>query len=324
MAKNVVILGIGSYLPKKIMSNHDLSKMVDTSDEWIQERTGIKKRHIADDNELTSDLGFQAAKQALEKANIATKEIDLIIVATTTPDQIFPATAAIIQDKLGIRKGAAFDVQAVCTGFVYALSIANSMMQAGLGTKALVIGAETLSRIMDWEDRNSCVLFGDGAGAVVLGIEEGDASFASSGIKASHLRCDGKYRDKLFVDGGPSMKGGNKFIHMAGREVFRHAVQNISESIEKLLEENNVKIEEIDCFVPHQANKRILDMVAKKLGLADEKLVLTVGEHANTSAASVPLALDWAMENKKISKGSLVLIEAMGGGFTWGSCLFRL
>ena len=316
-----VIKGCGSYLPEKVLTNHDLSKIVDTSDEWISERTGIHQRHIAADDEYTSDLGLVAARRALEDADIPASDVDLIILATSTPDQTFPATT--IQAELGIHEGAAFDVQAVCSGFVYALATADSFLKSGQHKCALVIGSETFSRILDWTDRGTCVLFGDGAGAVVVCAEEAGETPDNEGIIASRLRSDGRYRDKLYVDGGPSTTQSAGYLRMNGREVFRHAVSKISGVIEETLEIAGLDVEEIDWFVPHQANKRILDGTARKIGLLPEKIVITVDKHGNTSAASIPLALDIAIKDGRIKKGDLVLMEAMGGGFTWGAVLVR-
>jgi 3-oxoacyl-[acyl-carrier-protein] synthase-3 len=318
-----VIKGCGSYLPETILTNDDLAKIVDTSDEWIYGRTGIRERHIAAEGELTSDLGTAAALQALERAEVDAKDIDLIILATSTPDNTFPATAVTIQDNLGIHHGAAFDVQAVCSGFVYALATADNFIKAGQSKKALVIGSETFSRILDWEDRGTCVLFGDGAGAVVLDAQKLNGASDARGIIATELRSDGRYRDKLYVDGGPSSTGTVGHLRMSGREVFRHAVTNIADIIQETLAGTNYTTKDVDWFVPHQANKRILDGTARKIGLDPEKIVMTVHKHANTSAASIPLALNTALEDGRIQEGHLVLMEAMGGGFTWGAVLVR-
>jgi 3-oxoacyl-[acyl-carrier-protein] synthase-3 len=315
-----VVLGCGSYVPSKILTNDDLAKLVDTSNEWIVQRTGIRERHIAADGELTSDLATKAAERALASSGIAASEIDLIVVATTTPDYTFPATAAAVQRKLGITKGAAFDVQAVCSGFVYALTTADALMKAGQATKSLVIGAETISRLLDWEDRSTCVLFGDGAGAVVLAAEEGEQE---RGVLAARLRSDGRHQDKLFVDGGVSATGTVGHLRMEGREVFRYAVGMITDVIEDVFAAENIDASDIDWFVPHQANIRIIDGSAKKLGIPMEKVVRTVAEHGNTSAASIPLALCTAATDGRIKRGDLVLLEAMGGGFTWGAVLVR-
>lgn len=318
-----VITGCGGYLPETILTNNDLAKIVDTSDEWIFERTGIRERHIAAEGELTSDLGTAAAKLAIERAEIDASEIDLIVLATATPDNTFPATAVSIQSNLGITHGAAFDIQAVCSGFVYALATADNFLKAGQFKRALVIGAETFSRILDWEDRGTCVLFGDGAGAVVLEAQQANGSASDRGIIKTELRSDGRHRDKLYVDGGPSTTGTVGHLRMHGREVFRHAVTNISDIIHETLAGTNYTTRDVDWFVPHQANKRILDGTARKLGLAPEKVVMTVAQHANTSAASIPLALNTALEDGRLKEGNLVLMEAMGGGFTWGGVLAR-
>jgi len=319
----VGVSGVGSYLPENIVTNHDLAAKVDTTHEWIVGRTGIEARHIAADGELTSDLAYAAAVNALEDAGLAADEIDLIILATSTPDHTFPATATKIQARLGIHHGAAFDVQAVCSGFVYALSVADNLLKSGQHSKALVIGAETFSRILDWEDRTTCVLFGDGAGAVVLEKLEGEGTTDDRGILAAQLRSDGRYYDKLYVDGGPSSNQLAGFLRMEGREVFRHAVGNISGIISSTLEEAGLAPSDIDWFVPHQANKRILEGTARKVGMSMDKIVVTVDRHGNTSAASIPLALDLACKDGRIQPGNLVLIEAMGGGFTWGAVLIR-
>jgi len=318
-----VVAGCGSYLPEKVLTNADLAKMVDTSDEWIVERTGIERRHIAAEGELTSDLGRHAAERALADAGMGVDDIDLIVLATATPDNTFPATATTIQAQLGMYHGAAFDVQAVCSGFVYAMSVANNFIAMGQSKGALVIGAETFSRILDWEDRGTCVLFGDGAGAVVLRPEEQPGTREDRGMLTAHLHSDGRYKEKLYVDGGPSSTGTVGHLRMEGREVFRHAVVNISGAIQEALDETGYSAAEIDWFIPHQANKRILDATAKRIGLAPEKIIMTVAEHGNTSAASVPLALDVALKDGRIKRGDLLLLEAMGGGFTWGSALLR-
>lgn len=318
-----VVAGVGSYLPSRVMTNDDISKIVETTDEWIVERTGIHQRHIAADGELTSHLALAAAREAIADAGIDVQEIDTIILATTTPDNTFPATATTVQAELGLYHGAAFDVQAVCSGFVYALTIADTFIKTGQSKTALVIGAETFSRLLDWTDRTTCVLFGDGAGAVVVRGEEGTGTNADRGILTAHLHSDGRYKDKLYVDGGPSSTQSTGHVRMEGREVFRHAVVNIAEAITESLEATGLKADDIDWFVPHQANKRILDGTAKRIGLPPEKVVMTVGEQGNTSAASVPLALDKAVKDGRIKRNDLVLLEAMGGGFTWGSLLFR-
>ena len=318
-----VIRGVGAHLPKRTVSNDDLSKIVDTSDAWIRERTGIVSRHIADEKELTSDLGAAAAKQALIRAAIDTVDIDLIVCATATPDRTFPATAVKIQSKLGVTKGAAFDVQAVCSGFVYGLTIADNFLKTGQSRRALVIGAETFSRILDWSDRSTCVLFGDGAGAVVLEAQPQHGTREDRGILATRLRSDGRFEDLLYVDGGPGSTKTVGHLRMNGREVFRHAVQKISGVIEETLVANGYAPDEIDLYIPHQANKRILDGVVKRLGVAPEKIVMTLHKHGNTSAASIPLALNDAFEAHRVKERSLILMEAMGGGFTWGSVLLR-
>jgi 3-oxoacyl-[acyl-carrier-protein] synthase-3 len=318
-----VIRGVGGYLPKKVLTNDDLAKFVDTSDAWIYERSGIKQRHLADDNELTSDLAIAAARQALERAKLNPIDIDLVIVATTTPDNTLPATACTVQAKLGMVQGVAFDIQAVCSGFVFALATADNFLRCGTYQRALVIGAETITKLLDWEDRSTCVLFGDGAGAVVLEAQPGDGTVADRGVLSSHLRSDGRYKNKLYADGGPSSTGTVGSLRMEGKEVFKHAVINIAEVIQQALHETGFKSEDIDWFVPHQANKRILDSTAHRIGLDPEKVILTVEKHANTSAASIPLALNDLYESGRLEKGHLVLFEAMGGGFTWGSTLAR-
>lgn len=318
-----VIRGVGAHLPKRTVSNDDLSKIVDTSDAWIRERTGIVSRHIADEKELTSDLGAAAAKQALIRAAIDPVDIDLIVCATATPDRTFPATAVKIQSKLGVTKGAAFDVQAVCSGFVYGLTIADNFLKTGQSRRALVIGAETFSRILDWSDRSTCVLFGDGAGAVVLEAQPQHGAREDRGILATRLRSDGRFENLLYVDGGPGSTKTVGHLRMNGREVFRHAVQKISGVIEETLVANGYAPDEIDLYIPHQANKRILDGVVKRLGVAPEKIVMTLHKHGNTSAASIPLALNDAFEAHRVKERSLILMEAMGGGFTWGSVLAR-
>lgn len=318
-----VIAGCGSYLPERRMSNADMAKVVDTTDEWIVERTGIHARHIAADDEMTSDLALKAARAAIADAGIDVQEIDTIIMGTTTPDNTFPATAVTVQAELGLHHGAAFDVQAVCSGFVYALTIADTFIRCGQSKTVLVIGAETFSRLLDWTDRTTCVLFGDGAGAVVVKAAEGEGTNADRGILTTHIHSDGRYKDKLYVDGGPSSTGTTGHVRMEGREVFRHAVVNIADTIKESLAATGLSVDDIDWFVPHQANKRILDGTAKRIGLPPEKVVVTVGEQGNTSAASVPLALDTAVRDGRIKRGDLVLLEAMGGGFTWGSVMLR-
>lgn len=315
------IRGTGAYLPSRVLTNDDLAKMVDTSDDWIRERTGIHQRHIAAEGELTSDLAVEASKVALNNSGLAAGDVDLIVLATTTPDRTFPATATAVQAKLGIVGGAAFDVQAVCSGFLFAMATADSMLRQGLFKTALVIGAETFTRILDWSDRSTCVLFGDGSGAAVLQAGQGGLD---EGVIAHHIRTDGTKSDLLYVDGGVSSTGTIGHVRMQGNQVFRHAVTNISSAIECVLEDTGHTIEDIDWFVPHQANQRILNGVAKRLGLNEEKVVSTVSRHGNTSAASIPLALHTAIEDQRIKPGDLVLSEAMGGGFSWGATLFRL
>jgi len=322
MAQCSRIIGTGSHLPDKILTNAELSKTVDTTDDWIVERTGIRERRIAHKGETTAALAFQAAENAMEAANVTADDLDLVIVATTTPDNTFPSTATKVQAMLGMDHGAAFDVQAVCSGFIYALSVADNFIRAGQSKTILVIGAEVFSRIIDWEDRTTCVLFGDGAGAVVLQaeeVQEGD----KVGILSTHLHSDGKLRDLLYTDGGPGTNSTVGHVRMLGREVFRHAVTNLAAVVDEALEANGYEKSDIDWLVPHQANKRILDGTAKKLGLSADQVVITVDRHANTSAASVPLALDEAVRDGRIQKGHLVLMEAMGGGLTWGSALVR-
>ncbi|KAB7740115.1 beta-ketoacyl-ACP synthase III [Parvibaculum sedimenti] len=318
-----VVTGCGSYLPARRVTNDDLSKIVDTSDEWIVERTGIHARHLAADGELTSHMALKAARAAIANAGIDAQEIDTIILGTTTPDNTFPATAVTVQAELGLHHGAAFDVQAVCSGFVYALTIADSFIRSGQSKTVLVIGAETFSRLLDWNDRTTCVLFGDGAGAVIVQAGEGEGTNADRGILTAHLHSDGRYKEKLYVDGGPSSTQTVGHVRMEGRDVFRHAVVNIADTITESLAATGLTAADIDWFVPHQANKRILDGTAKRIGLPPEKVIMTVGEHGNTSAASVPLALDTALKDGRIKRGNLVLLEAMGGGFTWGSVLLR-
>lgn len=315
-----IITGAGSYLPEKKLTNHDLTNIVDTSDEWITERTGIKQRYIAADNQVTSDLASQAAKHALEDAGIEASQIELIIVATTTPDRTFPATATQVQANLGCGAGIAFDIQAVCSGFVYALSVANNFIQAGQVKNALVIGAETISRILDWQDRTTCVLFGDGAGAVVLEASDDN----TRGILSSHLHADGRYKDILHADGGVSLTQEAGKLRMVGKDVFKHATSKMTASIKETLSYHQLDINELDWLIPHQANARILQAVAKKLHIAPEKVAITVDHHANTSAASIPLALDEYRRAGKVKQGDLVMFEALGGGLTWGSVLVRM
>jgi 3-oxoacyl-[acyl-carrier-protein] synthase-3 len=323
LVRRSILEGVGSYLPARILSNADLSRIVDTSDEWIVERTGIRERRIAAEGETTGHLAVAAARNALADAKIDASEIDLIILATSTPDNTFPATAAQVQAALGIAKGAAFDLQAVCSGFVYALSVADSLLQSGQGTVALVIGSETFSRILDWNDRTTCVLFGDGAGAVVMRAGEGNGTVADRGILSTRIRSDGRYADKLYVDGGPSSTKTVGHLRMEGREVFKHAVINIASVMEETILAAGLKPSDIDWFVPHQANKRILDGTARRLGIQESRVVITLDRHGNTSAASIPLALDTAVKDGRIKRGDLVLMEAMGGGFTWGAALLR-
>jgi len=318
MIRRSIIAGAGSALPKRAVNNEELSRTVDTTDEWIVERTGIRNRYIAGEGETTASLATEAARNALVHAGLEPGDIDLIIVATATPDQTFPSTATKVQAALGINDCIAFDVHAVCTGFLYALSVADSMLRSGNARKALVMGAETFSRILDWEDRATCVLFGDGAGAIVLSVEESE-----SGILATRLHADGRHNDLLFVDGGPSTTGTVGKLRMKGREVFRHAVVNLAQVMNEVLESAGLNTADVDWVVPHQANARILDATAKKLGLAPEKVVVTVDRHANTSAASVPLAFDTAVKDGRIKRGDIVVLEAMGGGFTWGAAVLR-
>jgi len=314
-----IVRGVGSYLPARILTNDELSKTIDTSDEWIQQRVGIKQRHIAADDEVTSDLAVHAARRALDNARLSADDIDLIIVATTTPDLTFPATAAFVQRKLGMHHGAAFDIQAVCSGFVYGMVTADSYLKNGIARRALVIGAETTSRILDWTDRSTCVLFGDGAGAAVLELG-GDGE---RGILASSLRSDGHFAEKLNTTGGPSSTRSIGLVHMDGKEVFRHAVGKITDVVENVLSATGYTVKDLDWFVPHQANRRIIEGAGEKLHIPPEKVVITVDRHANTSAASVPSALTEAVSDGRIKRGDLVMIEAMGGGFTWGASLIR-
>lgn len=317
------ITGCGSYLPTRIMKNSELESMVDTTGEWIEQRTGIRQRHIAAEGETTADLGEKATRAALADAGIEPADLDMIILATSTPDNTFPATAVEIQARLGMHHGFAFDTQAVCSGFIFALTTADQYIRNGTVKKVLVIGAETFSRILDWTDRSTCVLFGDGAGAVVLEATHGAGTVADRGILTSHLRSDGTHKDKLFVDGGPSSTGTVGHLRMQGREVFRHAVGMITDVIEAAYDATGMTSHDVDWFVPHQANKRIIDASARKLGIPEEKVVITVDRHGNTSAASIPLALCEAVRDGRIRRGDIVLLEAMGGGFTWGSVLLR-
>jgi 3-oxoacyl-[acyl-carrier-protein] synthase III len=316
--KRSVVLGVGSALPKRKVTNEELAKQVDTSDEWIVERTGIRNRYIAGEGETTASLAADAAREALQNSGLEAADVDLIVLATATPDQTFPSSATKVQAALGISDCIAFDVHAVCTGFLYALSVADSMLRSGNANKALVIGAETFSRILDWEDRATCVLFGDGAGALVLSAEESE-----SGVLATKLHADGRHNDLLFVDGGPSTTGTVGKLRMKGREVFRHAVVNLAGVLNEVLEDAGLTAADVDWVVPHQANARILDATARKLGLPAEKVVVTVDQHANTSAASVPLAFDAAVRDGRIKRGDIVVLEAMGGGFTWGAAALR-
>ncbi|MFN3501638.1 MAG: beta-ketoacyl-ACP synthase III [Allorhizobium sp.] len=318
-----VVRGFGAALPKRVMTNADLESLVETSDEWIVQRTGIKQRYIAGEGETTASLGAAAAQEALDRAGLTAADIDLIICATSTPDNTFPATAVNIQNRLGMHHGFAFDVQAVCSGFVYAMATADLYIRGGMAKRVLVIGAETFSRILDWTDRTTCVLFGDGAGALVLEAADGKGTVADRGVLTSNLRSDGTHREKLYVDGGPSTTGTVGHLRMEGREVFKHAVGMITDVIEAAFTATGTTADDIDWLVPHQANKRIIDGSAKKLGIPDEKVVITVDKHGNTSAASIPLALATAAGDGRIKQGDLVMLEAMGGGFTWGAVLVR-
>ncbi len=318
-----VVTGVGGYLPDEIVTNDDLAQVVDTSDEWIRERTGIRRRHRAAPDQAVSDLAVEAARKALAAAGRSPADVDLIIVATTTPDLTFPATATIVQRKLGCPIGIAFDVQAVCSGFVYALSVADGFVAHGRSRCALVIGAETMTRLMDWTDRGTCVLFGDGAGAVVLEPVEGQGTIADRGLLGFALRADGTKQDLLFVDGGPSTNGEVGKLRMLGNQVFKHAVINISEAVTAAAADAGIAVADVDWFIPHQANMRILEGVARRLGIDEAKVVTTVADHANTSAASIPLAMAEAFEDGRIKRGDLLLLEAMGGGLTWGACVLR-
>jgi 3-oxoacyl-[acyl-carrier-protein] synthase-3 len=318
-----VVLGCGSHLPERILSNQELAAKVDTSDEWIVQRTGIRQRYIAADGELTSDLAIAAAKAALANAHADAQSIDLIVLATSTPDNTFPATAASVQAGLGITRGAAFDLQAVCSGFVYGIATTDALLRTGTYKRALVIGAETFSRILDWQDRTTCVLFGDGAGAVVLEAQQQPGNRDDRGVLTTHLRSDGRQKSKLYVDGGPSSTMTVGHLRMEGRAVFKHAVAMITDVIEDAFRATGYTAADVDWFVPHQANRRIIEDSARKLGIAPEKVVITVDLHGNTSAASIPLALNVAIKDGRIKKGDLILLEAMGGGFTWGSALVR-
>jgi 3-oxoacyl-[acyl-carrier-protein] synthase-3 len=317
------IIGVGAHLPDRILSNEELSTMVDTSDEWIHERTGIRRRHIAAEGETTSDLAEKASRRAMEQAGIGPDDLDMIIVATTTPDFTFPSTATLLQDRLGATNGAAFDVQAVCTGFVYALTLADNFIARGQAQTVLVVGAETMSRILDWTDRSTCVLFGDGAGAMVLSGHDRENAATDRGVLGTYLRSDGRFKHLLHVDGGPSSTQTVGHLRMVGNQVFRHAVTNIAESMTTIAGRVGIAIEDIDWFVPHQANQRILEGVARRLSIPTHKVISTVADHGNTSAASVPMAFDRAVEDGRIKPGDLVLMEALGGGFTWGATLVR-
>ncbi|WP_029056854.1 beta-ketoacyl-ACP synthase III [Stappia stellulata] len=321
--KRSIVVGTGSYLPQRRLTNAELAEMVDTSDEWIVQRTGIRARHIAAEGEFTSDLAVEAATRALEAAGLTAQDIDLIILATATPDNTFPASAVTVQQKLGLTKGFAFDVHAVCSGFVYAISTADAYLRCGMAKRALVIGAETFSRILDWDDRTTCVLFGDGAGAMVLEAVEGEGTAGDRGILTSHLRSDGNHRDKLYVDGGPSSTQTVGHLRMQGKEVFRHAVSMITDVVEDAFAATGTDADALDWFIPHQANRRIIDASAKKLGIDPAKVVITLEDQGNTSAASIPLAVDAAVRDGRIRRGDLIMLEAMGGGFTWGASLLR-
>jgi 3-oxoacyl-[acyl-carrier-protein] synthase-3 len=323
MTRRSVIIGTGSYLPQTVLSNDDLAARLDTSDAWIVERTGIQRRHIAAEGEFTSDLGTAAARQALDAAGLTPDDIDLIVVATATPDQTFPAVATVIQHKLGMAHGVAFDVGAVCSGFLYALTVADALLKGGGYRRALVIGAETFSRLLDWDDRSTAVLFGDGAGAIVLEAQEQSGTNHDRGVLASRLHSDGRYNDLLYVDGGPGSTGTTGHLRMKGREVFRHAVVNLASVMGEVLEAAGLTARDVAWLVPHQANLRILEATARKLGLSADRVVITVDRHANTSAASVPLALDVAVRDGRVQPGDLLLLEAMGGGFTWGAAAVR-
>ena len=317
------VAGCGAYLPERVVENAELATLVDTSDEWIVERTGIHRRHIAAAGETTSDLAYAAARAALRNADMTVDDIDLIVLATATPDNTFPATATQVQARLGMAHGAAFDVQAVCSGFVFALSVADNFIRTGQSRAALVIGAETFSRILDWQDRATCVLFGDGAGAVVLRQSPGTDSVAERGILSTHLHSDGRFKEHLYVDGGPSSTQSTGYLRMAGKEVFRHAVTNLANVVREALDANKISADQIDWVGPHQATQRILDATARKLKIDPSRVISTVASHANTSAASVPLALSTAVDDGRIKPGDLLILEAMGGGFTWGSSLVR-
>ena len=320
MRNNNYIVGSGAYLPKKILTNYDLSKKIDTSDEWITSRTGIKERHIADKNQLNSDLAFEAAKRAIKNSKIKASNVDLIIVATSTPDNTFPSTATKVQAKLGIKKGFAFDIQAACTGFIYALSIADNYLSNNQATFALVIGSEIFSRILDWKDRSTCVLFGDGAGAIILGKQKKNKK---SRIISTELYSDGRFYNLLYVDGGVSLNQKAGYLKMNGKEVFKHAITKLVKIVKLNLKKNNLKINDIDWIIPHQANKRIMISIAKKLKIPLNKVLMTIENHANTSSASIPLTLDFAISKKIIKRNQLILFEAIGGGLTWGCSLLK-
>lgn len=318
------LIGCGSYLPARIVTNHDLAGKVDTSHDWIVQRTGIEQRHVAAEGETTSDLAVAASRAALKSAGIGPGDVDMIVLATTTPDETFPATATIVQHRLGMQSGFAFDVQAVCSGFVYALAIADNFLRVGQARTALVIGAENFTRLLDWDDRTTCVLFGDGAGAVVLRATAGEGTIADRGILSTHLHSDGAGHDILYTDGGPSKTGTMGFVRMTGRDVFKHAVAKMAAAVTEALQANDLAAEEIDWMVPHQANRRIIEATAKKLNMSTEKVITTVDRHANTSAASIPLAFAEAVQDGRIRENQLVLFEALGGGLTWGSALVRI
>lgn len=318
-----VITGCAGHLPERVITNAEMADLVDTSDEWITARTGIRQRHVAADGETTSDLAVAAAEKAMASAGVGAGDIDLIVVATATPDYTFPATAATVQARLGVRQGAAFDIQAVCSGFIYGLATVDNFLKAGQFKRALLIGAETFSRILDWEDRTTCVLFGDGAGAVVIEAQQGEGGNADRGVLTTHIHADGRHHDLLYVDGGPSKTKTVGHLRMSGKEVFRHAVTNLSAVITEALDATGLHADDIDWVVPHQANKRILDGTARKFGLDADKVIVTVDQHGNTSAASVPLALAAAVADGRIKRDDMLLLEAMGGGFTWGSALVR-
>jgi 3-oxoacyl-[acyl-carrier-protein] synthase-3 len=318
-----VVQGCGAYLPERVVTNDELARTLDTSDEWIRQRTGIRQRHIAADGEFTSHLAIKASQRALDHAGLAVADLDLIVLATATPDETFPATATRVQAALGMTKGAAFDVQAVCAGFVYGVSVADSLLRSGVASTALVIGAETFSRILDWNDRGTCVLFGDGAGAIVLKAEQGAGTSADRGVLANALHSDGRQHDILYVDGGPSSTKTTGYLRMEGKEVFKHAVVNMAAVVGEVLEKAGLQATDIDWLVPHQANKRIIDGTGRKLGLPPERVVVTVDRHANTSAASIPLALDVAVKDGRIQRGDLLLLEGIGGGLAWGASLVR-